>query len=296
MRSANLILCGVVGGLTALMLASFGGCSYHQKRLDEIAPKRAAAVQSEVDLAKRANEAARREITAAHALFVANLESNHSAWLGELGARQMAAARGAEVTGDALDRTQRMVGLPAENQSELVSALLSTNATLRANAQQAVRDREALQQEMIIVQRANEAKLLEFGAKYEEERNKSILRRIYAYFGFFGTIAAVIALVIFCPPAAALMFRFVGWLVGKVPSVARAAGVVGKKAFDATVKGIGNARDEFKKMEALPKEQQRAITYAEARAIIDRHLKEATEVGNANFRKLIESTREQVNV
>jgi hypothetical protein len=50
------------------------------------------------------------------------------------------------------------------------------------------------------------------------------------------------ALFVFCPLALPLVGRGLGWLVGKLPGLASAAGVVSVKAFDAVVRGIENAK------------------------------------------------------
>ena len=48
----------------------------------------------------------------------------------------------------------------------------------------------------------------------------------------------------FCPLALPLVGRGLGWLVGKLPGLASAVGVVSVKAFDAVVRGIENAKKQ----------------------------------------------------
>lgn len=89
-----------------------------------------------------------------------------------------------------------------------------------------------------------QAKLIELGRLYEAERNKSLVRRIWA--SIFSTlgIGGIIALCVLCPAVLPIVFAILGrvfaFVVEAVPRVAGFLGVVGKNTFDRTMAGIEN--------------------------------------------------------
>jgi hypothetical protein len=94
--------------------------------------------------------------------------------------------------------------------------------------------------------RERDAALMELGAQFEAEKNKSLWRRIKT--SIIGTLGlgGLIAFCIFCPAVIPIITRALAWIIGKVPQLAGALGVVGKDAFDAVVKAVGHTRDQLK--------------------------------------------------
>lgn len=155
-----------------------------------------------------------------------------------------------DLSGTFLGRAQSIVGLPIVDQSEVVSALLSTNRSLRADAEQAERE-HVIEEQAWRAERANyQAKLLEMGAKYEAEHNKSIVRRFWGWLISTLGIGGIIALCVFCPAVIPIFARLIGWVVSKVPALAGAVGVVSTKAYDSVVRGIENAKKEWGRSDA----------------------------------------------
>jgi hypothetical protein len=194
-----------------------------------------------------------------------------------------------------LERDQQIEGVPAERID--VAGILATNkAAIESlerrflQQQQLLEERTALRAEL---EKAN-ARLLELGRMYEQEKSKSLVGRIKAWvLGTFG-LGGLIALVIFCPAALPIIGSIASFLVSRIPSVANLIGVVGKSAFDAVCKGVGNARSSLK--EASKHNPDKKYSAAEVLEMLDTELKESTEVGSANFRPLIEARRSQLNV
>jgi hypothetical protein len=142
-----------------------------------------------------------------------------------------------------LRRDQQIEGMPVERID--VAAILATNTAAIRSLQQRFDQQDGLLRERVALERdleAAKARLVEMGQKYEAERSKSIWRRILGWMGLTGTVAAVVALFVFCPPAAMIVFRLGAWLVGKVPAMASFLGVVGTKAFDQVVQGVEDAK------------------------------------------------------
>jgi len=104
----------------------------------------------------------------------------------------------------------------------------------------------------------------------------------------------LVALVVFCPAVIPVLGAIASFLISKIPSLTNLLGLVGKSAFDAAVKGVGNARKRLKiSAEESP---QRTYSAKEVLSILDGELKDATEVGDANFKRLIEARRQRLNV
>ena len=196
-----------------------------------------------------------------------------------------------------LARDQQIEGLPVERID--VAALLAGNAAAvklleqRFAAQdELLRDRAELQVKLTA---ANE-RLQEMGRLYEAEKNKSVVRRVWAWLtGIFG-IGGLIALVVLCPAVLPLFGTLASWLIGKVPALVNLFGFVGKRAFDSVVTGVGNVRSKLKIQEELPADKQPTYTAAEVRRMLDVELKEATEVGDVNLKPLITQRRKALNV
>lgn len=172
---------------------------------------------------------------------------------------------------------QEIEGLPLKRLP--VSEALSgdTNAAVmideRVKAIEALRIENARLAEDV---RATEEKLVRMGVQFEAERNARL--KFWTKWLSAGTLAigGCVALFVFCPVALPIVGRLLGWAVGKVPALAGAVGVVGKDAFDAVVRGVGNARDAMKKSGA-----------AEL-GMLDTHLRIETD---AAHKELIEARR-----
>lgn len=98
-----------------------------------------------------------------------------------------------------------------------------------------------------------ESQLQDLGRKYEEERATKLRTRIKRWLiGTLG-VGGVIALLV-CFPALIVPFgHMLAFLVGRIPKLAGALGVVAKKAFDETVEGIGKARAAMKAAQSQDK-------------------------------------------
>lgn len=122
---------------------------------------------------------------------------------------------------------QNIVGKPKSKQNIDVEALLSSNEKTRKQALKYVKELEALdikhKAELHKLEAEREYyrnELIKMGQKYEEEKNKSIVKRVWLWgVGTFG-LAGFIAFIIFCP-AIALPLLGVLWnfLVRVTPSV-----------------------------------------------------------------------------
>lgn len=119
-----------------------------------------------------------------------------------------------------------------------------------------------------------EQELIAMGRLYEAEKNKGVLRRIWTWgLGTLG-VGGMIALAVIFPAVIPLLGSLVSWLVGKMPGLASYFGVVGKKAFDAVVLGVGNVRKELKSSKAddtlkLVNTELQKATDEEHRRLID---------------------------
>jgi hypothetical protein len=108
-----------------------------------------------------------------------------------------------------------------------------------------LRNRDSLISKRAVI----EAKLIDRGILAEAARNRRITR--WTKFGAWGTtlIGGAVALFVFCPIALPICGRLLAWLVGKVPALASALGVVSVKAFDAVLRGIEKAKKQHAEQE-----------------------------------------------
>lgn len=173
-----------------------------------------------------------------------------------------------------LRRDQQIEGMPAKRID--VEAILAGQAKAIADLDARFIKIDALLDERIRLEIENKRltdALVEMGQKYEAERNKSIVRRLYGWLGFGGTIAAILALFVFFPPAIAIAGRLLAWIVTKLPGLASFVGVVGTKAFDATVRGVEKAKTALgDKVPALEAELGRSMDDAHKKLVRARKL------------------------
>lgn len=153
-----------------------------------------------------------------------------------------------------LRRGQGIMGLPIVDQTAVVADLLSSNAKLKAAAEAVEKERVTQEQEWAQERAELNRKLLEMGAKYEEEHNKSIVRRVWGWLFSTLGIGGIIALCFLCPAVIPIFARMLAWVVGKFPKLAGAMGVVSTQAFDAVMRGIHRAKKEWGTDDADPKE------------------------------------------
>jgi hypothetical protein len=133
---------------------------------------------------------------------------------------------------------QRVEGLPLEP-FDVVGLLTNSPA-----AREEVTERFAAEEKLIAARAKVDEKLINFGERAEAERNRRIGWWTRVSTLGLGLIAGCVALCVFCPLALPLVGRGLGWLVGKLPGLASAVGVVSVKAFDAVVRGVEKAKKQ----------------------------------------------------
>ena len=148
---------------------------------------------------------------------------------------------------------QRLEGFPLEPFDppallEITNALSPEIQPERAEAARAqVAARFALQDQLCARQAKVSDALLQRGLESFREQNR--LRTLWLKrLGWIGLpLAALVAAAVFCPALLPVVGRLLAWLVGKVPALSSALGVVSVKAFDAVVRGIERAKSESEK-------------------------------------------------
>ena len=141
---------------------------------------------------------------------------------------------------------QRIEGLPLKSfdaPAVVESTNVAGNGTMVATfLPSEVKRRFAFQDRLRAKEFAVREKLIDIGVAHEEERNA----RIVAWTKWLGggslLAGGLVALCVFFPAATPIVGRLLAWLVGKIPSLAGAAGVVSTKAFDAVVSAIEATR------------------------------------------------------
>jgi hypothetical protein len=140
-------------------------------------------------------------------------------------------------------RDQQLEGIPQERID--VAALLAHDKA----ATKALADRYRVQADLLTQKselekelHAKDAQLIELGKKYEAEKNRSIVKRVWRSLMATIGIGGIVALFIFVPGLLPIVIpiagRVLSWIVSMFPKLAGFVGVVGTKAFDAVVKGV----------------------------------------------------------
>jgi hypothetical protein len=208
------------------------------------------------------------------------------------------------------DKAQVVLGPPSAQDAtamrDMITGLLSQvekerqrGISLEAKFEDAVlkhqQEREKLQAELKkavanadVVNRENSEK----AQKWDELQRQNIFKRIWRWSLSTLGIGGIIALCIFCPAAIPILARIVAWIIGKIPALAGAIGVVSSKAFDAITVGVGQVRTQLKVEQTKPQQSQRKYTAAEVQAMLDNSLMRATD---DTSRVLIEKRRKATN-
>lgn len=167
----------------------------------------------------------------------------------------------------------------------IVAGLLSENEKQRAQGQKALTQADAEISALVSERRAVESRvaelenrLIEYGAKYELERNKSWWTRLYAFLGFGGIIALVVAFPILIP----LGGQAVGWIINAVPSLASWVGLVSRKSFDSILVGVESAKVRMK-----------TDSKDDAVLLLKEELSKATD---SDHRRLIADRKQSLNI
>jgi hypothetical protein len=142
---------------------------------------------------------------------------------------------------------QQIEGMPLKRLP--VAAALADDAKALKEMEKRLAAIPVLQAELNEMESAlaqKEAALREMGIKYEQEKNTKLRTRIKRWvLGTLG-IGGLIALLVFCPALIVPFGQLLAFIVGRIPRLAAATGLVAKKAFDETVQGIGKARQALK--------------------------------------------------
>lgn len=205
------------------------------------------------------------------------------------------------------DNITDLIGIPAKSNQVEVKKLLPTDTKLSVKqiiekqlVEKQLSDRESkdskLQQDLKILEeekRILTEKLTAYGAKFEEERNKSINWRIWTWGSGTLIIAGIITLFVFCPALIPVALGILKWIFAKFVSLVNYV----VPALSNTIKGIGETRKTLK-IEAetnktLPDDKKIVYTPDEVLDLIDTELHKAQDSGD---KTLVEKIRKKVNV
>ena len=274
--------------LIAGILFFGSSCTYFKKSLDKTDNKMDQRTKELINAAKSASEHTKYQLVETTVLI------DKTNWF-DAKMTLSAAKEANNLSIDFLKRGEGLVGLPLKDQTKTVNDLLSTNKYIKQAAESAAHSQFKQEQEWRAAQQDREQKLIEYGTKFEAERNNNIIKRFWNWsVGLLG-IGGIIALVIFFPICIPIFAKIIGvvigWVVNVFPKIADFVGLSLKKTLDNSVKGIGAIRTEIKNA----KEHAPKTTYTpeEVLKIIDNNLKIELD---GHDKKTIENIREKLNV
>lgn len=214
-------------GLATFLSTFATGCTYHHAKLAQSETRLAAeskALTTAVVEVLNAQPASERSVYTATALEFAKQDQRLEGF-----------------PLDPFDVPALMAGFGLTNQTNLGAP---TTKRAMAEARQEIQERFAKQDKLVAARERVAGKLQSLGVRAEEERNERITRWTKLGGWSLGLAGAAVALFVFCPVALPIAGRFLGWVVGKLPGLASAFGVVSVRAFDAVVRGIERTKKE----------------------------------------------------
>jgi hypothetical protein len=153
----------------------------------------------------------------------------------EAGTAMEQTVRAAGVSAAMSGSAERILGPPAIDQRQRVERLCSTNEAVVVAARASEAERNAQVSAILVERDRLQAQLLEMGAKYEAERNTSIVRRFWRWCIGTSGLTAIILICVFFPAAMPVFGRIIGWVVGRLPTLAHYVGLVGVEAYKRAV-------------------------------------------------------------
>lgn len=266
-------------------LIFFSSCSFNGKNVARITNLQTERVKENTTAARIANQVTKEQINNAQTYLVS------SNYLGT-GKSLDLAEESTGLTDTFLRRNQNLVGLPSQPQEPVVQALLSTNNTIKTEAQEVQKSKESQEIKWITERNKREQELIKMGEEYEIIKNKSIVKRFWGWLvGGLGVFGAI-AFIVFCPAIAIpLLGHLAGWIVGVIPKISNFIGIVSKKAFKGVASGIGTVRDDLKRAKELTPDKK--FTAAEVLKLLDTQL--AIHL-DKDDKKVVEQVREEINL
>lgn len=272
----------IIGVLLIGLLGT--GCSYFAKYKEKAEVKIQESTKENNSAAFIANQQTQLEI----AKTKTHIE--HTNWA-EAKLTIYGAEAASSITSQFLRRNENILGKPLEDQTKIVNNLLSTNPAVRLAEEKRQNIKEDKEGEYRKKIEELEAKLLDYGQKYEAEKNKNIVKKVWQWSLSTLGIGGIIALCVFFPFLIPIFTQIIAKIISVIPSLASAFGVVAKKTLENTSKGIGTLRAELKKEKELAPDKK--YTAAEVLDRFDTKLKIALDNDDKKF---IEAVRQRLNL
>lgn len=270
--------------ILVLVILFISGCTFFKPKLDSTVFEINERTRENNSAAKIANQRTAQHIIAAETALDSTNFFNTKLSLD-------LASEANDISGLFLRRNENLMGLPIEDQTRTINRLTSTNSSIKSAE---IRNQETKEKQEENLRRKVEdleKKLLEYGAKFEEERNKNIVKRIWAWsIGVFG-IGGTIALLIFFPFLIPIFTQIIAQIVSWIPSLAHFFGVVSKKSVNSIVEGVGAVRNQLKTENRL--ESNKKYSASEILKLLDTELKIATDKSD---KRIIESLRAKLSL
>lgn len=241
-----------------IVSVSVSSCTYFRPNMAKVQDKIDERVRELTSGSKLAAERAAKEVSKAKSMMMtANVPTNGFDAITmnrpsfDIATNSLDnAERALDVTVDQTRRTENLIGKPIIDQTPVIEALLSENKSIREAAQAKEHSRELQEQKWRAKVEELEKKLIDYGTKYEEERNE----KITSWFKWSALILAIIgiptALVILCP-------ALIPGIVSAFPALTKIFGVPVSLAKNV-VKGVGDVRWQLKQQMEFEKQAKAA--------------------------------------
>jgi hypothetical protein len=152
------------------------------------------------------------------------------------------AKKSATIVGNLLERNESIIGAPATNQGNRIFTWLSDDPQINAMAVKREQMAAMVDGNRIANIRAVERNLIDLGMTAEKTHAKNLWHRFWVWsISTFG-LGGIIAVCILFPAIVPILGSFVGWIVGKIPSLASWIGLVSMKAYKRSISAFQQAK------------------------------------------------------
>lgn len=212
--------------ILTITLVLLAGCTYFAPKKDKLEKQIVEKTQDNVAKAQVSNDENVKNLIKTSVLF--EIDPNLREQFPSLYEQNDYSLKSAKVTGGYLERASNLIGSsslsPVQIRNEVLGLITNNQEYVLFAQNQAQKESD-----LVSDKRSNDEKLMDYGAKYEEERNEKIVQRVK----FWGIIGGGVAL------AAAFIFYILPWLsaAGVIPT---ALSLIPKKTLVRKVRAANN--------------------------------------------------------
>lgn len=212
--------------ILTIVFVLLAGCTYFAPKKDKLEKQIVEKTQDNVAKAQVSNDENVRNLIKTSVLF--EIDPNLREQFPSLYEQTDYSLKSAKVTGGYLERASNLIGnsslSPVQIRNEVLGLITNNQEYVKFAQNQAQKESE-----LVSDKRTNDEKLMDYGAKYEQERNEKIVQRVK----FWGMVGGGVIL--------AILFFIYGWpLISAAGVIPTALSLIPKKTLVRKVRAANN--------------------------------------------------------